>query len=98
LLAVAQGRKPSGATSGKLAHEILSALSEKPLESKRLSRVVQNLGVILNAGKAAPAKIDDAIFTLEATFQAGGLARDKASSIAKTAKAVAAETMPGAAQ
>ena len=98
LLAVAQGRKPSEATSGKLARELLAALSEKPLEPKRLSRIVQNLGVILNAGKATPTKVDDAIFTMEATFQAEGLARDKASSIAKTAKTVAAETMPGTAQ
>jgi len=96
LLAVAQGRKPSEATTRKLAQELLSALVEKPLESKRLSRVVQNLGVVLNAGKATPAKVDDAIFTLEATFQAEGLARAKASAIASTAKAVAGETMPGA--
>ena len=98
LLAAAQGRKPSEATAGKLAQELLSALSEKPLEPKRLSRVVQNLGVVLNAGKSTPAKVDDAVFTMEATFQAEGLARAKASSIAKTAKTLADETMPGAAQ
>jgi len=54
--------------------------------------------VVLNAGKSTPAKVDDAVFTMEATFQAEGLARAKASSIAKTAKALADETMPGAAQ
>jgi len=98
LLAVAQGRKPSEATTGKLAQELLTALAEKPLESKRLSRVVQNLGVVLNAGKSTPAKVDDALFTMEATFQAEGLARAKAASIARTAKSVADETMPGAVQ
>jgi hypothetical protein len=98
LLTVAQGRKPSEATTGKLAQELLSALAEKPLESKRLARVVQNLGVVLNAGKSTPAKVDDAVFTMEATFQAEGVARAKASSIAKVAKTVADETMPGAAQ
>lgn len=98
LLAVAQGRKPSEATTGRLAQEMLSALAEKPLESKRLARVVQNLGVILNAGKSSPAKVDDAVFTMEATFQAEGLARAKAAAIAKTAKLVADETMPGAVQ
>jgi hypothetical protein len=98
LLAVAQGRKPSEATTAKLAQELLSALAEKPLESKRLARVVQNLGVVLNAGKSTPAKVDDAVFTMEATFQAEGLARAKAAAIAKSAKSVAEETMPGAVQ
>jgi len=95
LLAAARGRKPTVATIEKLAQQLLAAQAEKPLESKRLARVLQNLGVVLNAGKSTPAKVGDAVFDIEATFQAEGFARAKAEAISKTAKTIADETMPG---
>lgn len=95
LVAVAQGAKPSLATATKLAEELAGAFVEKPLSPSSRARLVMELDALLNPAKYPQAKPEGIYADVQAIFQANGLERRNAVTIADQVKALAGEVRGG---
>ncbi len=92
LIAAAQtGGKPSEATALKLAGDLLAACAEKALPAASRTRLIAEMDSILNPGKYPQAKLDAIFADVQAIFQANGLKRADATTIADDLKIVSAE-------
>jgi hypothetical protein len=92
LLAASQGaNKPSSATVAALAEELSTAVSQKSLAEKDLSRLMTDLAAVLNSSNIQPTQMQAVYSDIQAIFQVSGLARKDAIKVSDAAKAVAAE-------
>jgi hypothetical protein len=97
LLGVAQGAtKPSSAAVAKLANDLSAAMADKTLGAAEQARLVQDLVGVLNGANISPSQTQAIAADVQAIFQANGLARNEAATIANDLKAVAGEIQTAA--
>jgi hypothetical protein len=86
ILAIAEGTKPSPIAAAKLAEDLATAASAKPLDSKYRSRLGMELDAILNPSKYPKSNPSGIFSDIQATFQANGSDRKQAVAIADDVK------------
>ena len=86
ILAIAEGTKLSQAAAAKLAEDLATAASAKPLEAKYRSRLGMELDAILNPAKYPKSNPSGIISDIQATFQANNPDRKHAVAIADDVK------------
>src|SRR5262245_28646761 len=84
----AQSTKPSQAAANKLAEDLASAFSAKPLSSANLSRFVQQVDALLNPSKFPQAKPQGIYDAIRAAFIESGLEQKLATTIVDDLKAL----------
>ncbi len=86
ILAIAEGTKPTPAAAGKLAEDLATAASAKPLKPEYRSRLGLELDAILNPAKYPKSNPSGIYADIQATFQANGVERNQAVSVADDVK------------
>jgi hypothetical protein len=86
ILAIAVGTKPSATAAAKLAEDLATAASAKPLDPKYRSRLGMELDAILNPAKYPKSNPTGIFSDIQATFQANGSDRKQAVAISDDVK------------
>jgi len=84
----AQSTKPSQAAANKLAEDLASAFSAKPLPSASLARLMQQIDALLNPSKFPQAKPNGIYDAIRAAFIENGLDQKLATAIVDDLKAL----------
>ena len=97
LAGLAQGsKKPSFPTVNKLAEDMATALSQKPVTEGARSRLVQDLNAAMNPANLQPTQMQDIVADVQAVFQSAGVPRKDAVTISDGVKAISAELQKSA--
>jgi hypothetical protein len=88
ILAGAQGTKPSQAAAARLAEDLATAFSTKPLTSANLDRLVQEIDALLNPSKFPQAKPQGIYDHIQTMFKDNGLEPKRAVAIVDDLKAL----------
>jgi hypothetical protein len=88
IMAIAEGTKPSATAAAKLAEDLATAASAKPLDPKYRSRLGTELDAILNPTKYPKSNPSGIYSDIQATFQTNGLERKQAVAISEDVKAL----------
>jgi len=86
IIAIAEVTKPSQTAAAKLAEDLATAASAKPLEAKYRSRLAMELDAILNPAKYPKSNPSGIYSDIKATFQANNPDRKLAVAIADDVK------------
>jgi hypothetical protein len=86
ILAIAEGTKPAATAAAKLAEDLATAASVKPLDPKYRSRLGMELDAILNPAKYPKSNPAGIFSDIQATFQANGSDRKQAVAISEDVK------------
>lgn len=86
ILAIAEGSKPATPAAAKLAEDLATAASAKPLDAKYRSRLALELDAILNPAKYPKSNPSGIFSDIQATFQANGSDRRQAVAISEDFK------------
>jgi hypothetical protein len=86
ILAIAEGAKPSAAAAAKLAEDLSTSASAKPLDAKYRSRLGTELDAILNPAKYPKSNPTGIFADIQATYQANGAERRQAVAISDDVK------------
>ena len=86
IIAIAETTKPSQTAAAKLAEDLATAASAKPLDAKYRSKLGMELDAILNPAKYPKANPAGIISDIQATFQVNGSDRNHAVAIADDVK------------
>jgi hypothetical protein len=86
ILAIVEGTKPSAAAAAKLAEDLATSASAKPLDAKYRSRLGMELDAILNPAKYPKSNPTGIFSDIQATFQANGAERRQAVAISDDVK------------
>jgi len=86
ILAIAEGTKPSATAAAKLAEDLATAASAKPLKPDYRSRLGMELDAILNPAKYPKSNPSGIFSDIQATFQANGSERKYAVAISDDVK------------
>ena len=93
LIALAHGaNQPSQPTTAAFADGLTTALVEKPLADKDLSRLLSDLAAVFNPARIPPDRMQAVYADIQAIFQANGMPRKDAVKLVDQVKAVGAET------
>jgi len=92
LAAAVQGAtKPTDGSLQKLSKDLLSALSEKPLNSNLRARLLQNLMAVLNGPGLTAGQVKNIVADIQGVLQMGGTSADRAKVVADDAQVISAE-------
>ena len=86
VLAIAEGTKPAATAAAKLAEDLATAASAKPLDPKYRSRLALELDAILNPAKYPKSNPSGIFSDIQATFQTNGSERKQAVAISDDVK------------
>lgn len=86
ILAIAEGTKPSAAAAAKLAEDLATSASAKPLKPEYRSRLGMELDAILNPAKYPKSNPSGIFSDIQATFQTNGSERKHAVAISDDVK------------
>ena len=98
LMAAVQGSaKPSQTAANHLALDLASTLEDKLLATVTVKRLVQDLNAVLNPSTVDSTQLTAVIADVQAIFQADGVERKEAVTIANDARTIVAEIKKAAA-
>lgn len=89
LAGVAQGLKPKPELTTRLADDLAAALGSKLLANPTRTKLLQNLSTALNAGRFAPAQVNQAVADTLNLLKGAGVDQEVASRVATSVRAMA---------
>lgn len=98
LAGVAQGTKPSQATTSKLSEHLATAVSEAKLTPSKKTHIAQEVAVVMNSANKTPDQAQTMIKDVQSTLEASGSSGENAAAVAADLQAVANEIQKPAAK